>query len=115
MVDRSGKSHPPRVKACHHRRCTGAGVVASTGWGRVVVAVVVDAVVEGETERRDESSGKYEGLQGERSHHRQDHIGVVGEEKDGERMGGIVAGDGSRAGRDLEASLVGLDDQGIGR
>jgi hypothetical protein len=89
VADRSGKSHPPRVRACHHRRCTGAEFVASTAEGKVVV-VGVAAAAEGETERRDESSGKYGGLLGEWNHHRQDHIGDVGEGKDGERMDGIV-------------------------
>lgn len=60
VVDRSGKNHPPRVRACHHRRCTGDEFVGSTDWGRVVAAAA-----EGETARGDESSGKHEGLLGE--------------------------------------------------
>jgi hypothetical protein len=51
------------------------------------VAVVA---VEGDTEKRDKSSRKYKGLQGERSHYSQDHIRGCKLGKDGERMGGFV-------------------------
>ena len=82
VADRSGKSHPPRVRACHHRRCTEAEFEVSTDSGRVVVVVVAAAAAavagEGEAEKRDERGGKYEGLRGEWSHHRQDHIVVAG-------------------------------------
>lgn len=74
--------------------------------------VVVAA--EGETERRGEKGGRYEGQEWGCIHRRhQGRTGVVGEGRDGGRMVGFVSTDGCRrGGRDLEVSLVGFGEEG---
>jgi hypothetical protein len=71
------------------------------------------AVAEGEVERRGETDGKHGAQQGGCSRQHQDRIGVVGEGRDGERLDGVVSGDESQVGRDLDESLVGLCEQDI--
>ena len=66
----------------------------------------VGAVGEGETERRGETDGKHWVQQGGCSRQHQDRIGVVGEGRDGGRLDGVVSGDESQVGRNLDESLV---------